>query len=78
MSKRRDEDRWGPHTHCVVCGVAVPENEKYCSEVCKAKYTREADSLRRQQKMSYIFIGLMGALVIIMFALPYILEYISP
>jgi predicted nucleic acid-binding Zn ribbon protein len=56
-----------------VCGVATPENEKYCSAVCEAKYTQEAEKYKRQQKMSYIFIGIMGVLVILMFALPYLI-----
>ncbi len=73
MSKRRDDDKWGPHSHCVVCGVATPENEKYCSAVCEAKYNQEAEKYKRQQKMSYIFIGIMGVLVILMFALPYLI-----
>lgn len=72
MSKRRDEDKWGPHSHCTVCGIAVPEGDKYCSEICEAKYTQEATNYKRQQKMSYIFIGAMGVLIIIMFALPYL------
>jgi len=72
MSKRRDEDKWGPHSHCVICGNAIPEGEKTCSEECAKKYEGEANRYKRQQKMSYLFIAAMGGIVIIFFLLPYL------
>ncbi len=73
MSSRRDDAKWGPHSHCIVCGVAIPENEKYCSKICEAKYNQETERYKRQQKMSYIFIGIMGVLIVLMFLLPMLL-----
>ena len=29
-----------PHGHCVVCGKAVPEGEKFCSEECEASFKK--------------------------------------
>lgn len=54
MSKRRDEEKWGPHAHCVVCGNAMPEGGKTCSEDCAQKFEEETKHYKRQQKMTYI------------------------
>uniref|UniRef100_A0A7C3FB93 DUF2116 family Zn-ribbon domain-containing protein n=1 Tax=Candidatus Methanomethylicus mesodigestus TaxID=1867258 RepID=A0A7C3FB93_9CREN len=71
MSKKFEE-KWGPHSHCVICGIATPEGEKLCSEICKAKYKEEEEKYKKQQKFSYLFIGIMGAVVVIMFLLSYV------
>jgi len=72
MSKKTYEERWGPHNHCIVCGNAIPEGKKYCSDLCKTKYEEELRKASRQQKISYIFILAMGALLVAMFILPYL------
>lgn len=73
MSKKSYEERWGPHNHCIICGNAIPEGEKYCSDICKKKYEEELKKASRQQKISYMFIIAMGALLVAMFLLPYLL-----
>ena len=70
MSKKYDE-KWGPHSHCLVCGNAIPDGEKTCSEECKAKLDLDQKKYKRNQKLSYIFIGLTGAVIIILFAASY-------
>ena len=72
MSKKSYEERWGPHGHCIICGNAIREGEKYCSDLCKKKYEEELKKASRQQKVSYIFIVAMGALLVAMFLLPYL------
>ncbi|MBC7113365.1 MAG: DUF2116 family Zn-ribbon domain-containing protein [Candidatus Methanomethyliales bacterium] len=62
MSKKKEE--WGPHTHCIICGNAIPEGEKTCSEECAKKYESEAKRYKQQQKMSYVFLILMGAAMV--------------
>ncbi|MBC7120573.1 MAG: DUF2116 family Zn-ribbon domain-containing protein [Candidatus Methanosuratus sp.] len=73
MSKKSYEERWGPHSHCVICGNAIPEGEKYCSEICKTKYEENLKNARRQQKISYFFIAAMGVLLVVMFLLSFLL-----
>jgi predicted nucleic acid-binding Zn ribbon protein len=73
MSKRREDDRWGPHAHCIVCGNAMPEGSKVCSEACQARFDEEQRKNKRNQKISYIFIGGMGLLIIVMFLIQYLL-----
>ena len=72
MSKRRDDDKWGPHNHCMVCGNAIPEGDKICSEACQSKFDGERKKYKRQQKMSYIFIGAMGIVIVVMFLIQYL------
>jgi len=72
MSKRRDEDKWGPHSHCLICGEAIPEGEKTCSEECAKKYEGEAKRYKRQQTMNFMFIAAMGGLVVIFFLFSYL------
>jgi predicted nucleic acid-binding Zn ribbon protein len=64
MSKKWDENRWGPHGHCVVCGSAMPEGQKICSPECQAKYDKEVTKAKNSQKYNYLIIALMGASII--------------
>jgi predicted nucleic acid-binding Zn ribbon protein len=64
MSKKWDENRWGPHGHCAVCGSAMPEGQKICSPECQAKYDKEVTKAKNSQKYNYIIIALMGASII--------------
>jgi predicted nucleic acid-binding Zn ribbon protein len=69
MSKRKEE--WGPHSHCVICGRAIPEGEKTCSEECKKKYEEELKRYKQQQTISYIFIIIMIVFILVLFLFPY-------
>jgi predicted nucleic acid-binding Zn ribbon protein len=67
MSKRRDDDKWGPHAHCVVCGSAMPEGEKTCSPECAKHYQDEVKRYKRQQRNTFILIGgFVAAMLIIL------------
>jgi predicted nucleic acid-binding Zn ribbon protein len=71
MSKRRDEEKWGPHSHCIICGNAIPEDQKTCSEACAKKYETDLKKYKRQQNMSYLFIAAMGGIIVLFFAITY-------
>jgi predicted nucleic acid-binding Zn ribbon protein len=68
MSKWKDEGaKWGPHTHCLVCGNAIPEGERTCSEECAKKLESETSGAKRQQKMTYLVIfGMVAFLAVVM------------
>lgn len=40
-----------PHGHCVVCGKAVPEGEKFCSDECEATFKK----MQRAKFMQIIY-----------------------
>ncbi len=68
MSKKYEE-KWGPHSHCVVCGNAIADGEKLCSKECEEKYNLEQKKFNRNQKLSYVFIGGTGIVIVILFVL---------
>jgi predicted nucleic acid-binding Zn ribbon protein len=74
MSKRRDEEKWGPHSHCVVCGNAIAEDQKTCSEACAQKYDAELKKYQRNKKMNYLFIAAMGGIIVIFFVVSFLVH----
>ncbi|MEM0493509.1 MAG: DUF2116 family Zn-ribbon domain-containing protein [Candidatus Thermoplasmatota archaeon] len=50
------------HTHCQICGKAIPMNETLCSEDCKQRYQK---MLRTRKWYLYIMYGLIAIVVLI-------------
>ena len=50
-------EKVGQHTHCHICGKAIPVNETLCSEECKQQY-------QAMMKKRKFWIYLMWALII--------------
>lgn len=44
-----------PHGHCVVCGKAVPEGEKFCSDECEASFKK----MQRAKIMQMVYMFLL-------------------
>jgi len=74
VSKRRDEEKWGPHSHCLVCGNAIAEDQKTCSEACAKQYEADLKKYKRQQNMSWLFIAAMAAVIVIFSVVSYLLK----
>jgi len=49
------------HTHCQMCGKAIPVNETLCSEECKQKYQ---SILKKRRRYVYIMYAAIIAIVI--------------
>lgn len=45
------------HSHCQICGKAIPLTEAQCSEECKTKYQM---LMKRRKLMVYVMYGLIG------------------
>ena len=69
---RKKMERWGPHSHCIVCGAAIPEGEKFCSSTCKAKYEEEEARYKRSQRNLLVMMLLMLAFIATVVFLPYL------
>jgi len=55
-----------PHSHCKVCGKAIPEGQIYCSKECRDK---DLKAQKREKNMMWAFYGVfMGLLVVLLFA----------
>jgi len=52
-----------PHSHCIVCGKAIPYGEKFCSEKCKNEY----EKIIKRRKMYVYIMYLALAILIILF-----------
>ena len=62
MSKQRRE-KWGPHSHCEVCGRAIPEGERFCSPQCQEEYESR---VRKQRLIVRVIYLSLAALVLVL------------
>jgi len=50
------------HSHCNVCGKAVPLEEAQCSEDCKQKFRA---MMKKRKMLVYLMYGLIGVIFIL-------------
>ena len=36
--KDQIKKKWGPHSHCPICGKAMPTDKQFCSQNCGDNY----------------------------------------
>jgi len=53
------------HSHCQICGKAIPLSETLCSDECKQKY---AGMVKKRKMLMYIMYALIGV-ILLMFIL---------
>ena len=53
-----------PHSHCIVCGKAIPPGEKFCSEKCRQEYEK---MVRRRKLYIYLMYLALAILLITLF-----------
>jgi len=49
------------HSHCQICGKAIPLTETLCSDECKQKY---AGMVKKRKMLMYIMYALIGVILI--------------
>jgi predicted nucleic acid-binding Zn ribbon protein len=52
------------HSHCQICGKAIPVSETLCSEECKNKYSM---MMKRRKLIVYAMYALIGIILVIIF-----------
>ncbi|WP_088335900.1 MULTISPECIES: DUF2116 family Zn-ribbon domain-containing protein [unclassified Methanopyrus] len=52
-----------PHSHCIVCGAAIPEGERFCSEKCRREYERRR---KRAATIQWVIAGILIALGVVL------------
>jgi len=66
--KDQIKKKWGPHSHCPVCGKAMPTDKKVCSQNCRDNML---ESERKQKKKGrsqcIIMIVVMVAMMLFLF-----------
>ena len=50
------------HSHCQICGKAIPVSEMFCSEECKAKYSA---MMKKRKIVVYAMYALIGVIIIL-------------
>ena len=50
------------HTHCNICGKAIPVSELHCSEECKQKFE---NMLRKRRRYTYIIYITMAFIIVL-------------
>ena len=58
-------EKVGQHTHCQICGKAIPMSETLCSDECKQKYR---GMVKKRKILMYIMYALIFV-ILIMFIL---------
>jgi len=58
-------EKVGQHTHCQICGKAIPMSETLCSDECKQKYQ---GMIKKRKILMYIMYALIFV-ILIMFIL---------
>jgi len=56
-------EKVGQHTHCNICGKAIPVDETLCSEECKQKF----QAMLRKRKLLVYIMYILIFVILIMF-----------
>ncbi|MGC8568835.1 MAG: DUF2116 family Zn-ribbon domain-containing protein [Nitrososphaeria archaeon] len=58
-----------PHSHCKVCGKAIPEGQIYCSRECREK---DLAAQRRERNLMWGFYALFIGLLVVTLIITYV------
>jgi len=64
--KKKLQTKWGPHSHCIICGRAVAEDKQTCSQECMDKYKGIE---KKKGKQNYMTIIMMVVMMVAMFVI---------
>lgn len=65
--KDQIKKKWGPHTHCNICGKAIPPDKKFCSQACRDKYLGYEQKEKKKGTMNLVILLVMMLGVMLMF-----------
>ncbi len=51
------------HSHCQICGKAIPFGETICSDKCKTEYD---DFLKKRRRYMYLMYGTLAVLLVLL------------
>ena len=68
--KDQIKKKWGPHSHCPICGKAMPSDKQFCSQACRDNYMTSQRKQKRKGRYQMIFLfGIMGVMILFLFIL---------
>ena len=66
--KDQIKKKWGPHSHCPICGKAMPTDKQFCSQNCRDNYLGSQKKQKKKSRIQMIFmIGMMAVLFVFLF-----------
>jgi len=66
--KDQIKKKWGPHSHCPICGKAMPTDKQFCSQGCRDNYHTGQKKQKKKSRIQMIFMfGLMAVVFVFMF-----------
>jgi len=70
LKNQKKENLIPKHSHCMICGVSIAENEMFCSDKCRDEYQK----MLKRQKYMRLNALIPVAVVIIMFIILFLLR----
>ena len=65
--KDQIKKKWGPHSHCPICGKAMPTDKQFCSQTCRDNYHGTQKKQKKKSRIQMIFMfGLMAVVFVFM------------
>ncbi|MHA1914430.1 MAG: DUF2116 family Zn-ribbon domain-containing protein [Promethearchaeota archaeon] len=69
--KDQIKKKWGPHSHCPVCGKAMSTDKKLCSQGCQDNFMQSEKKSKKKSRFQCIFlVGMMVVMILFLFVLP--------
>jgi len=66
--KDQIKKKWGPHSHCPICGKAMPTDKQFCSQSCRDNYHTSQKKQKKKSRVQMIFMfGMMAVVFVFMF-----------
>ncbi len=66
--KDQIKKKWGPHSHCPICGKAMPADKQFCSQNCRDNYHGSQKKQKKKSRIQMIFMfGMMAVVFVFMF-----------
>ena len=71
--KDQIKKKWGPHSHCSVCGKAMPTDKKYCSQGCKDNSMEHERKQKKKGRFQCVFLIVMLVVMMLFLFIPSLL-----
>jgi len=65
--------KWGPHSHCPVCGKAMPTDKKFCNQACRDNYLGRERKQKKKGRIQCVFLIVMLVVMMLMLFIPQLL-----
>ncbi len=65
--------KWGPHSHCPICGKAMPTDKKFCNQACRDNYLGRERKKKKKGRIQCVFLIVMLVVMMLMLFIPSLL-----